>query len=171
MTGQLRMEPLGLDLALPEEPIAPATPSLIISVHGQPIPQGSMRAFKNKHSGRVIVTADNARTKPWKAAITDKAADVVAAAGMPNPAYGREPVRIAVTFRMPRPKGHYGAKGLLPSAPRHPTTIPDLDKLVRAVLDALTGIVYRDDAQVVALETYKRYADELVTTIEVGLAR
>jgi len=37
-----------------------------------------------------------------------------------------------------------------------PATRPsDLDKLVRAVLDALTGIVWKDDAQVVALKATK----------------
>jgi crossover junction endodeoxyribonuclease RusA len=36
---------------------------------------------------------------------------------------------------------------------------PDIDKVCRAVLDALTGILYRDDAQVVALSAVKTYAD------------
>jgi hypothetical protein len=35
---------------------------------------------------------------------------------------------------------------------------PDLDKLVRAVGDALTGILYRDDAQIVSLNASKRFA-------------
>jgi len=71
------------------------------------------------------------------------------------------PVRLELAFRVQRPHGHYGtgrnADKLRPSAPAVPITNPDLDKLVRAVLDALTGIVYRDDAQVVELEVVKRY--------------
>jgi Holliday junction resolvase RusA-like endonuclease len=38
-----------------------------------------------------------------------------------------------------------------------PTVAPDLDKLSRAVLDALTGILYRDDSQVIELRASKTY--------------
>lgn len=40
-----------------------------------------------------------------------------------------------------------------------PTTRPDIDKLSRACLDAMTGIVYLDDAQVVHLEATKLYGE------------
>jgi crossover junction endodeoxyribonuclease RusA len=36
--------------------------------------------------------------------------------------------------------------------PRHAGDAPDLDKLCRAVLDALTGVAWLDDKQVVALD-------------------
>ena len=41
----------------------------------------------------------------------------------------------------------------------YPTVPPDLDKLIRAVLDALTGIVYRDDSQVISIVASKSYGD------------
>ena len=37
------------------------------------------------------------------------------------------------------------------------TTRPDVDKLIRAVLDALTGIVYADDSQVTAVSAAKLF--------------
>jgi Holliday junction resolvase RusA-like endonuclease len=37
--------------------------------------------------------------------------------------------------------------------------MPDLDKLIRAILDALTGVVWRDDGQVVDIVASKVYAD------------
>lgn len=149
-----------------------APTGLTIRVHGIPVPQGSMKAFNRRGGGPPIVTSDNPKTRPWKAAISAEAAVAVAKAGLEDPAFGRDPVAVAITFRLPRPKGHFGTKGLLPSAPKYPGVHPDLDKLARAVLDAMTGIVFRDDAQVVAMEVYKRFADpELVTTIEVGPAR
>jgi len=40
-----------------------------------------------------------------------------------------------------------------------PATRPDIDKLSRAVLDALTGIVFSDDAQVADLQAHKFFAD------------
>ena len=39
------------------------------------------------------------------------------------------------------------------------TTMPDIDKLARCALDALTGIVFRDDAQIVDLHATKRYGE------------
>ncbi len=55
-------------------------------------------------------------------------------------------------FSLKRPKSH----------PKHrrtwPTTRPDLDKLVRAVLDACTANVFLDDSQVVRLECGKVWA-------------
>lgn len=150
------------------EPPAPALPPLEIAVDGIPIPQGSMRAFAR--NGKAWASSDNPRTRPWKAAVTAEAARAVEAAGMATPAYDRRAVAVAITFRIPRPKGHFGVRGLLPSAPKHPGVMPDLDKLVRAILDGLTGIVWRDDAQVVAIEAYKRYDDRIVTTIEVSVA-
>ena len=38
-----------------------------------------------------------------------------------------------------------------------PTTPPDIDKLIRAGLDALTAVAYRDDAQVTFVRAWKRY--------------
>lgn len=155
-----------------EEPPAPAMPGLNIIVRGIPAPQGSHRSFKVK-SGAVVTTDDNPRTRPWKAAVTAEAELAVAKAELTDPAYDRRPVAVAITFRFPRPRGHYGKRGLLPSAPAQMVSMPDIDKLVRAVLDALTGIVWRDDAQVVVLEirkAYQREGEELATSIDVWVA-
>jgi crossover junction endodeoxyribonuclease RusA len=69
------------------------------------------------------------------------------------------PCRLVVVFYFPRPKSHYGARGLKPSAPGWVTRTPDLDKLVRAVGDSLTGVCVRDDSLIVELVAMKRYAD------------
>lgn len=154
-----------------EEPPAPVLPGLTIVVPGIPVPQGSLRAFSR--NGKAWASSDNPRTRPWKAAVTSEAARVVEAAGLANPAYERRPVAVAITFRFPRPRGHFGKRGLLPSAPSQVTTLPDIDKLVRAVLDALTGIVWRDDAQVVVLDirkAYQREGEDLATSIDVWVA-
>ena len=42
----------------------------------------------------------------------------------------------------------------------YPTVPPDLDKLIRAVLDSLSGIAYIDDSQVVEIIARKSYAEE-----------
>lgn len=165
------MDAVAEQVAWIEDPPSPPMPGLTIVVPGVPVPQGSLRAFTR--NGKAWASSDNPRTRPWKAAVTSEAAIAVEAAGLANPAYERRPVAVAITFLFPRPKGHYGRRGLLPSAPSQMTTLPDIDKLVRAVLDALTGIVWRDDAQVVVLDirkAYQREGEDLATSIDVWLA-
>ena len=74
-------------------------------------------------------------------------------------------VRVELAFDFPRPKAHFGTgrnqELLKRSAPLYKRTAPDLDKLARAVLDALTHSgVLRDDALVVELHCSKQYADD-----------
>jgi len=61
----------------------------------------------------------------------------------------RGPVELVVVFYFKRPQSHYGsgknAGTLKQSAPEYHAQSPDLDKLVRCLGDALTGIVYQDD--------------------------
>jgi Holliday junction resolvase RusA-like endonuclease len=58
------------------------------------------------------------------------------------------PVKITISFFMPRPKTVKRA---------YPSVAPDLDKLIRAVLDGLTGVAYEDDGQVVQIHAQKLY--------------
>ena len=41
-----------------------------------------------------------------------------------------------------------------------PTKKPDTDNIAKAILDALNGLAYYDDAQICQLEVYKFYSDE-----------
>jgi Holliday junction resolvase RusA-like endonuclease len=58
----------------------------------------------------------------------------------------------------------FGIKAPLDARHGYPKR-PDLDKLVRAVLDALTGVCYLDDSQVTRIEAEKNF--DPVTVIEV----
>lgn len=63
------------------------------------------------------------------------------------------PIGVSVSVALPRPK----------SLARKQTSHvkkPDLDKLVRAVLDALTGIGYEDDSQVTMIDAIKEYVKD-----------
>jgi Holliday junction resolvase RusA-like endonuclease len=125
-------------------------------VAGTPKGQPRPRAFVRNMGGKMVARVFDAGTaEGWKSA--------VATAGEPhrpaNPLTG--PVVVALDFRMPRPRGHYGsgknAANLKASAPTYHTGKPDVDNLAKAVLDALTHCSWwRDDAQVVAL-TVKRW--------------
>ena len=120
---------------------------LRIVVYGVPIPKGSTRAFIPKGWTRPIITADNAKSKPWQESVVAAAREALAGA-VPI----LEPVSLAVSFYLPRPK----------SAPRRitrPIKKPDLDKLLRCVKDGLTRAgVYRDDAQVIEVLASKAFA-------------
>lgn len=114
-------------------------------VRGDPIPKGSTRAFKLRNSNRVITTAANPKTASWERLLRDCMQD------FKEPSW-EGPVIVEIDFTVSRPK----------TAPRrvtHPVTRPDLDKLARAVLDAMTGIVFRDDSQVVTLMSRKMFGD------------
>ena len=48
-----------------------------------------------------------------------------------------------------------------PKKPSNPYPRGDCDKYVRGCLDALTGILYRDDSQVVAIAATKHYVTDV----------
>jgi Holliday junction resolvase RusA-like endonuclease len=131
-------------------------PMIEFFVPGVPVPKGSAKAFVVK--GRAIVTQDNgAKQKPWASSISYTAMQSMR---FEKPVQG--PVSISLTFYMPRPKGHYGSGKnsalVKDSAPQHHVSKPDLDKLVRCVKDALTGVVWNDDSQVCQItDTEKLY--------------
>lgn len=136
-----------------------------LSVRGEPAPQGSKRYIGLK-GGRGIIVDASKRTAPWRSNIAHEAR---LAMDEREPLSG--PIQCDVTLYVTRPGGHYGKRGLLPSAPLYPTTRPDRDKLARAVFDALSGIVWRDDAQVVTGSTSKLYADGRGPGVEIRIER
>ena len=128
---------------------------LTFTVPGVAQPGGSKTVGTSKQ-GKPFVRDSNRSVYAWRERVAKYAAEAM---------NGREletgPLRLLVTFTIVRPKGHYGtgsnAGTVRPGAPAYPTTRPDTTKLLRAVEDALRGIVYRDDAQVVEQEAYKIY--------------
>lgn len=131
-----------------------------ITVLGKAEPAGSKRAFamKGKDGGktRAIVTDANSNSKPWKQEVASAAREVY-----------KGPLLnccLAVTFIFyrPRPKGHFNSSGTLNAKGRRepgPGTKPDVLKLARGAEDALTGIVWRDDA-LICEENLRKYWGE-----------
>lgn len=119
--------------------------TISFSVRGEPKPKGSMKALMPRGARRPIVTHDNKGTKPWQIEVGWAAAEHAPR----KPWEGA--VRLKLTFFMPRPKS-------IPKRVVEHTKKPDLDKLARLVGDALKGIVYADDSQVVSIAAYKVYA-------------
>lgn len=131
--------------------------SLTFTVLGIPRPQGSMRLLG--------VTGDGRAKLRYPDSVIVWRGDVVAAAirALDGRPAMLAPVAVWLTFQLPRPRNHYGTGRnvgrLKESAPRFPSTTPDLDKLVRAILDGLTVAgCWRDDGQVVELHARKNYS-------------
>jgi Holliday junction resolvase RusA-like endonuclease len=120
--------------------------SIEFTVYGKPAQMGSKKAFVR--GNRAIITDDNSKQrKQWANAVATAAAEAMDGKPLMD-----GPVSLLVIFFFARPKSHYGsgknAKTLKSSAPERHAQSPDLDKLVRCLNDALTGIVFRDDRQV-----------------------
>lgn len=134
-------------------------------VPGKPEPGGSKRAFIVKSGGfdRAIVTDANKNVGAWKDRVSLFALEKLKKLGLEKPLVPEGPVRVWFGFVVPRPKGHFrtgkNADQLSAHAPIAPTSKPDCLKLARAIEDALTGIAYRDDAQIVYETIHKAYGD------------
>lgn len=135
---------------------------LTFQVHGLPVQQGSKRGFvkEDKRTGRqfaVVVDDDPLGLRGWRGLVIETARNARIAAGIEAPL---QAVAVELLFTFPRPAGHFGAKGLLPSAPIEKVTEPDLDKLVRAVYDSLTqSYVILDDRVVVESRERKTFGE------------
>lgn len=142
---------------VPHQIVTGGEPEIRIVVLGRPQPAGSKRAFKHPHTGRIMVTDDAKGSRPWKQQVAGAALEHRPVELLTGP------LELDVWFIMARPKGHYGSgrnsSVVKPSAPPFPTVKPDTTKLIRAAEDALTGIVWRDDAQIVDQHAHKRYGE------------
>lgn len=130
--------------------------NISFTVYGKPEPQGSMRAFVIK--GRPIVTSSNKNLKSWRQQVATAALVARDDVQGPSAAIWEGAVNVMVNFYFDKPK----------SVKRtYMTTRPDLDKLVRSVNDALTGIIFKDDSQVVACAAFKFYGSPARAEIQV----
>jgi len=109
-------------------------------VKGRPVPQGSMKFIRPG----VMIHSRFQELALWRADIARNAE-----------LFGFKPiasaVKVELDFIMARPKS---AKRAFPSVK------PDLDKLIRAVLDGLTGVAYEDDSQVILIQSSKTYGEK-----------
>jgi Holliday junction resolvase RusA-like endonuclease len=123
-------------------------------INGTPKGQPRPRAFARNGRARMY---DPGTAEAWKSSIAAALEGKIPAKPMTGP------VIMTAAFYMPRPRAHYGtgkrAEELRADAPRLHTSKPDIDNLVKAVMDALSTLgVWRDDAQVASQTAYKRYS-------------
>jgi len=120
---------------------------ITFDVAGIPVPKGSRSSLPYKGNdprrfGKSVSVAENAAgLKRWTRVVGLEALVV-----RPRPIW-RGAVSVSLMFRLKPGK-----------ATGYATRRPDLDKLERAVWDALTGVVYLDDSQITDSSARKRFA-------------
>lgn len=123
-----------------------STRELSFKVPGVPRTQGSKKLING------IMIEDNPSLPAWRMSVIKAATTSMRQIGWEML---DEPVGVSAYFYLPRPK-----------QPRfwRPAVKPDLDKLLRAIGDALTiaGVV-RDDSRIVLTIAEKRYIDDVDT--------
>lgn len=154
---------------------SPDSENLEFDVFGESVSQGSLTAVPTNRNWRTVpgvrwtVKDAKPKLKPWRKKVADAAA---VAFGERELLEG--PVRVRVRFMFARPKSHFFVRKtgdvLRPDAPSYVTSHQegDLDKHIRSILDALTGVVFKDDSQVVVVEAVKAYGTQSSTRVEVS---
>lgn len=118
----------------------------LITVLGRPRPQGSLKVIP--FQGRHIAVHASSKMKAWREHIEEEVRRVWTGPPLDGP------VSIDRYFIMQAPQNRPG-----PTKPNRdlPAVTPDIDKLDRALLDALTGVCFTDDARVVGGEYWEVY--------------
>lgn len=130
---------------------------LAFRVPGVPVSQGSM-----KPTGRIgqrvrIVHSNAAALAQWRADVRHYA---LAELARQRSWCEDEPKEVVLDFYVHRPAS-------APKRIERPAKRPDLDKFIRAVLDAGTGLLWSDDARVVTILAHKWFADELGPRVDI----
>lgn len=154
-----------IDLGAPDNPAGlrdgealGSVGTLVITVFGQPAPQGSKR-----HVGNGVMVESSKKVKPWRQDVVAAARSVVENARIAHYPDGvlhidpftplDGPLHVRMVFSFTRPRSHYrtgrNAHLLKADAPAQPCGRPDVSKLCRATEDALTTAgVWVDDSRV-----------------------
>jgi Holliday junction resolvase RusA-like endonuclease len=134
-----------------------------IVVPGNPVGKGRPRAFQTRGARRTIKMHTPEKTRAYE--------DAVALAGK-LAMQGREPLGGPVAMRldifMPIPASWSKAKreaALLGGV--MPISVPDSSNVLKAVEDALNGIAYIDDSQIIDVWVRKRYSHDPRIELEI----
>lgn len=117
-------------------------------IPGPPRPKGSWKALWNKHLGRCVLLSEmSAADKAWREQIVRSARAAAIERILDGPIY------VEATFWFDRPKA--ADRVAIFRAKK-----PDLDKLLRALFDGLTGVAWTDDNQVSKVCAEKVYTTD-----------
>lgn len=132
-----------------------------LTIYGRAVPSGSKTAYVNKYTGKAHVVDTCKEKANWQNFVRIQAQAEAARLGI-TPKKGQ--FKMTLSFYFKRPKSHYRAgknAGILKdSAPQYHTYKPDCTKLTRCTEDALQGICWTDDSQVVLQVIRKIWSED-----------
>ena len=129
---------------------------LTFEVPGEPRGKGRPR-FSNGHA------YTDSETKAYEKKIIAYYHKALGGFRWPDGAY----IRIKVTAHYPIPKSATkAATASMQSGKMLPVRKPDIDNVLKVVLDALNGVAYKDDSHVVCVEAEKVYSQTPKLVIE-----
>lgn len=131
---------------------------IMFTIYGEPVPKGRPR-FSTRGKFPVAYTPE--KTKNYE---SDVGMMAKAAMGSSEPLEGALEAFIYVTFPVPASYSKKRTEACLSGAEKH-TKKPDLDNVVKAVLDGMSDIVFLSDSQITSIHATKVY-DE-VAKVEV----
>ncbi len=120
-------------------------PTISFFVPGTPVAKGRPRAYK-MHNGHIgTYTPD--KTVDWERKVRSYAYDVKPATPLDGP------LTVCIEFTLLKPKS-------VSKKRQFPSVKPDLDNLEKAVLDAMNGLIYTDDALICRKYGAKWYTND-----------
>jgi Holliday junction resolvase RusA-like endonuclease len=130
--------------------------TITFRVFGQSEPKGSTKAFVRKVGGkmRAVTTSANPNLAGWERLVKFEAQTALRLGKHDACPFFDGPVVVELGFGLLRPPSVTARKRPCPIVK------PDLDKLIRAAIDPLTGVLFRDDCQVVTVRATKVYLDK-----------
>lgn len=133
--------------------------SFSLFIPGIPASKGSYRPItgRSRTTGKPVtrLIPMDKKERPWR----DHVRDTILSHRTPTIPHDSY-VTVETTFYLPRPKT------IPPSKRKHPTVKPDIDKLQRALYDAITEThIWHDDCQITDVTSHKRYADDTPTGV------
>ena len=117
-----------------------------IEVSGTPVAKQRPRGFKDKKNNIRFYTPTS--NKNFEYLIRQRAEAVFAKPLL-------TPIKMSITFLMPRPKKLMWKTRPMPEIPC--PTRPDYDNLSKSITDGLNGVAFHDDGQVTDCHIRKRY--------------
>ncbi len=130
---------------------------IIFEIHTTPVPQKQTRfAFRHGRGIGIDPSKQDKETIQWH----------IRPYAPAEPYQG--PVQLDITFYMPIPKGTPKLKTKqMINQTMYPIKRPDIDNLSYLVVNAMKGIIYEDDSQIVDLNLHKRYGETPKTVVKV----
>jgi Holliday junction resolvase RusA-like endonuclease len=131
---------------------------IMFTIYGEPVPKGRPR-FSTRGKFPVAYTPE--KTKNYE---SDVGMMAKAAMGASEPLEGALEAFIYVTFPVPASYSKKRTEACLSGQEKH-TKKPDLDNVVKAVLDGMSDIVFLSDSQITSIHATKVYGE--VAKVEV----